>query len=224
MHMSLRSLVTLSVALAFLFFTTVFAIPLSASDDDQLLPEQANSIGCSEVPFDAGPKFTKVRSRASKFTSGNNHDRQSLTLGSPQPADFTFDSLNSRDLPHIGSMIFRALQIQIFRPIDDQLKAMGDDLDAAFASFQRALAWIKADHPPLFRISLGYGALQLRFDCPNPMNLETVKSALELATFAYKIFGAALWRGQMWSAYGFAIIVTFGVLPQFRGFQNAING
>ena len=101
---------------------------------------------------------------------------------------------------------------------------MRNDLDAAFDSYLRAIESIKADHPPLFRLSLAYGAFRLEFDCPNPLNKDAVKDSIILLTFVMKIFGAALFRLQIWSAVAAGLVVTFGVLPRLEGSQHAITG
>ncbi|KAL8689321.1 MAG: hypothetical protein Q9218_004985 [Villophora microphyllina] len=137
--------------------------------------------------------------------------------------------LSPRRLPSNGNYTWRLLSSYVIEPVASEFHALSDDLDQAYASYQRALLWIHADHSPLTNIRLTFGDYEFHIRCPNPMNLDNVKDVLALAVFAGKIFFAAYLRIAVWSLTGTAYLVTFGVIPFgvvpfARGNQHAVVG
>ena len=131
-------------------------------------------------------------------------------------------------LPSVTNITYRLLQLYFIEPMrtgtSNMQADMNNDLDAAFSSYLRAVEALRDDYPPLFRFAFSYGALQLHFDCPHPLNKQNVRDALTLVMFVVQIFGAALLRLQIWSAVMAGLVVTFGVLPRLPGSQHAVFG
>lgn len=206
-------------AIILIFVTEAVASPLHSLNHDNGLARAPEDSPVSRM--DISPITISNRVPVSDVASYTRQGNTSLIADAPKPY-----SLQPRDLPEFAGMTWRIVKVYIFDPVGSELLKIGADMDEAFLAYQRALESIKADHPPLFRLSLTYGALQLRFDCPNPMNLDSVKEIVGFFAFTGRIFPAALKRIYFRSAYGIAILVTFGILPELfpRGLHNVVTG
>ncbi|KAL8766634.1 MAG: hypothetical protein Q9194_006212 [Teloschistes cf. exilis] len=181
-------------------------------------------IDSSELP--AGAAF-KTRTQMS---SNEHQGVRSLALRSPsRPFPHSlWDSLLPRRISSMGNYTWRVISYNVIEPVAAELRGLQEDLDQAYASYQRSLEWIRADHPPLARIcTLTLGAYQMTISSPNPLYLDTVKEAVGLAVFAAKIFSTAYIKLVMISLPGIPYTVAFGViaLRGNQGNQHAIpNG
>ena len=125
-----------------------------------------------------------------------------------------------RGLRQIAGMMYHYLEVNAFDPIVTEFQAMMDDLDTAFEEYLQILNSIEADHPPLFHLSLHYGALNLDIESENPMNLDIVKEIVKLLTYTVLVFGrACFFRLLFYWGYASAIWVAFGVLPMWAARQ-----
>ena len=125
-----------------------------------------------------------------------------------------------RALPQIAGMMYRYLEVNAIEPLVSEFQSMMDDLDTAFENYLRTLDSIEADHPPLFHLSLHYGALNLDLECKNPMNLEIVKEIVKFLTYTVHVFGrACFFRLLFYWGYASAIVVAFGALPMLAPAQ-----
>ena len=124
-------------------------------------------------------------------------------------------------------MMYHYLEVKVIDPLVADFQAMMDDLDTAFENYLHILNSIEADHPPLFHLSLHYGALNLDIECGNPMNLVIVKEIVKLLTYTVHVLGrACFFRLLFYWGYASAIWVAFGVLPMWaaRQRQQSITG
>ncbi|KAL8666389.1 MAG: hypothetical protein Q9202_001412 [Teloschistes flavicans] len=163
-----------------------------------------------------------------KTTTIEHQDITSLALRSsfphlpPSPPRL----LSPRHLRSLGNYTWRMISYNIVEPVASEVRGLFDDLDQAFASYQRSLLWIHADHPPFANIfTLTLGAYKLSISSPNPLYLDIVKEAVSLAMFAAKMFFAAYLRLAMLGLRGIPYTVAFGIIADHQRHQNVmING
>lgn len=225
MHSWLRVLTTLLPALLLLCISVSTATPINSLDVSAR--SGLASIAHAEPQDNANTYGTDYEGLVLREAPTNDRkDSHGLVLRSPhlQAQAITTHALHPRHLSNIPGITYRFLEVHLFDPVVAQFKLLGDELDAAFASYQQSLTWIKSDHPPLFRLSLTLGSLQLNISCPNPMNVDRIREAVSIATFARKIFFAIWFRMAIWSWEGTAIVLVFGLVPQLQRGPNVIGG
>ena len=203
----------------------VAATPLlSTRRHDEATFEPLDEVNRRTLEMDTAFESATYAIHSPKLPIADNiQDSPALGIRSSQlpKRDFIPNRLTHRSLLTHANFSYGFFAYNVVDMVTTPLKTMKDDLDAAFASYQRASESIHADHQPLFRLSFTLGALQLRLDCPNPMNLDTVKEAVSLATFAWKMFGAFYFRIWLWYVPWGVVFLTLGYLPR-QGVQNMI--
>lgn len=136
-------------------------------DHGQSLVIPRNRFEPPKSVHDAGPHGIATISSARSVALYKGHDGQSEApgslLSSAEPE--TPQSLDRRGLPNIPGMTYRFLEVYAINPIISAIDTLEDDVKTAYQYYLQSLDSIKADHPPLFRLSLHYGFLNLDFEC-----------------------------------------------------------
>ena len=132
-------------------------------------------------------------------------------------------SLNRRNLPGVGKMIYRVLENNVFLPAQKAHRDLQQDTVAAYEAFQRIMENLDRNHPPILNTKLVYGSHEIAIYCGNPLNVNQVRSIIHTVLFLVMSSFSQTLRMFFWAGKLMVIQVIYLHLPRHPGRQNLIG-